>query len=378
MTLSVRLAQPADEASWEAFVEAAPQATFFHRFGWQRVLQRAFGHRPHFLLAEGEDGIEGILPLAEVKSWLTGHRLAGLPFCVYGGIVARSEAAAQALREQAAALAQQKKVDALELRCREPSGSGWPVKELYYTFRKALEADNAANLKAIPNRQRAMLRKALGEGLYSEDCHEAGTEKDGGIARLYRVYAESVRNLGTPVFSRRYLEILREEFGDDCRVLMIRQASERAPAKPSDALLIDPERPENPAASQAGEDVAGVLSFYFRGEVLPYYGGSVSRARDIRGCNHFLYWELMRRSVNAGVTGFDFGRSKADSGPFAFKKHMGFSPEPLPYEYHLVQATAPPDLNPNSPRYRLLVNTWQKLPLWLANTLGPPLARHLG
>ncbi|MEQ8516743.1 MAG: GNAT family N-acetyltransferase [Chromatocurvus sp.] len=368
MSVSVREARPDDEASWEAFVNACPHTTFFHRFAWQRVLRRAFGYTPHFLLAESDAGIEGVLPLATVRSVLTGNRLCSLPFCVYGGIAANTDEAAHVLRDKAKALAESEQVDALELRCREPSGSDWPVKELYYTFRKPLEADNAANLKAVPNRQRAMLRKALGEGLYSEEDHD-------GVDRLYRVYAESVRNLGTPVFSRRYLQILREEFAGDCRVLMIRQAADGAPkGKPDDAMLLDP--PDR--SGEAGEDVAAVMSFYFKGDVLPYYGGGITRARDIRGCNHFLYWELMRSSANERLTGFDFGRSKADTGPFAFKKNMGFSPEPLPYEYHLVAADAPPDLNPNSPRYRLLVNTWQKLPLWLANRLGPPLARHLG
>jgi len=364
----VREAQAQDEAAWDAFVEACPQATFFHRFAWQRVLRRAFGYQAHFLLAEGADGIEGILPLALVRSVLTGNRLCSLPYCVYGGIAASTESAAGALRAQARALAESLQVDALELRCREPSGSDWPVKELYYTFRKPLQADNAANLKAIPNRQRAMLRKALGERLYSEEDMD-------GVDRLYRVYSESVRNLGTPVFSRRYLQILREEFPGDCRVLMIRQASGGAASrKPDDAMLCDP--PDR--RGEASEDVAAVMSFYFRGEVLPYYGGGITRARHIRGCNHFLYWELMRRASGEGLRGFDFGRSKADTGPFAFKKHMGFEPAALPYEYHLVAADAPPDLNPNSPRYRLLVSTWQKLPLWLANRLGPPLARHLG
>tara|TARA_R110002110_G_scaffold76898_2_gene202297 strand:+ start:7533 stop:8564 length:1032 start_codon:yes stop_codon:yes gene_type:complete len=343
MSIAVRTAGAGDEPAWEVFVSGCPQATFFHRFGWQRVLQRAFGHRCHFLLAEQGGAVVGVLPLAQVRSLLFGHKLAGLPFCVYGGIAASSEAAAQALRQAACELATELGVDALELRNLEPSASGWPVKDLYYTFRKPISADNDANLKAIPNRQRAMIRKGIKEGLEGEEVE--GTE------RLYRVYAESVRNLGTPVFSRRYLDCLRQEFGADCRVLMIRQGE---------------------------EDVAGVLSFYFRNEVLPYYGGSIARARSIKGCNHFMYWDLMRRSAEEGIASFDFGRSKRDTGPFEFKKHWGFEPQPLPYEYFLVRADSVPDVNPTNPKYRLLVNTWQRLPLPLANLLGPPLARSLG
>lgn len=372
MSVRVRTADAGDEAAWEAFVAGCPGATFFHRFPWRRVLERAFGHRCHFLLAEADGEIQGVLPLAEVRSRLFGYKLASLPFCVYGGIAATHEPASAALRDQASDLARQLGVDALELRNREPSDSGWPTKDLYYTFCKSIEKDNAANLKAIPNRQRAMLRKALGEGLYSEE--------DEGFARIYRVYAESVRNLGTPVFSRRYLAILREEFKDACRVLMIRQTGDRQPAGGTDdAALIAARKDRGRTAGAGGDqDVAGVLSFYFRGEVLPYYGGGITRARQIRGCNHFLYWELLRQSAEEGLTGFDFGRSKRESGPFSFKKNFGFDPTPLPYEYDLVGSDKMPDLNPNSPRYRLLVRNWQRLPLPVANVLGPPLARSLG
>lgn len=348
MTLTVRHATQQDQAAWDAFVDSCPQATFFHRFGWRRVLQEAFGHASHFLLAEEANSdqpakIVGLLPVAQVRSRLFGNKLASLPFCVYGGIAATTHEAEIALRSAACALAQQLRVDVLELRNSEPSDSGWPVKDLYYNFRKVISSDSAANLKAIPNKQRAMVRKGITAGLLSEE--------DDGSKRLYRVYAESVRNLGTPVFSRRYLALLREEFGSACRVLMIRDGC---------------------------EDVAGVMSFYFRGEVLPYYGGSIARAREIKGCNDFMYWELLRRSADEGCTSFDFGRSKKDTGPFRFKQNWGFTPQPLAYEYFLVTADKVPDINPSNPKFRLLVDTWRRLPLPLANLLGPPLARSLG
>jgi FemAB-related protein (PEP-CTERM system-associated) len=343
MGLAVRKLEAEGASAWDVYVRNAAQATFFHLSGWKSVLERAFGHRAHFLYAEQDGAIVGILPLAQVKSTLFGNSLSSLPFCVYGGIVAETAEAAGALRSEACRLAESLKVDALELRNNRPSEAGWPVKELYYTFRKAIEADDEANLMAIPNRQRAMIRKGIKEGLQSE--------WDTGTDRLYRVYAESVRNLGTPVFSAKYLRILREIFSDDCSVLMI---------------------------THEGEDVAGVMNFYFKDEVLPYYGGSTAVARTIKGVNHFMYWELMRRSREQGYRLFDFGRSKAGTGPYSFKKNFGFEPQPLPYEYHLVKSQAVPDINPLNPKYRMMVNTWTKLPLPLANFIGPFLARSLG
>lgn len=329
---------------WDEYVLQAPSATFFHRAGWKSVLERAFGHRTYFLYAQNAEGaIVGILPLAQVKSVLFGNSLSSLPFCVYGGIVADSDEIAESLRREACRLAETLKVDALELRNTTATSTNWPVKQLYYTFRKAIDPSDDVNLKAIPNRQRAMIRKGIEEGLASE--------WDQGIERMYRVYSESVRNLGTPVFSVKYLRIIREVFASDSTVLMI---------------------------THKGRDVAGVLSFNFRDEVIPYYGGSTTEARDIKGVNHFMYWELMRLSAQQGYRLFDFGRSKDGTGPFSFKKNFGFAPQPLPYEYFLVNSEEMPDINPLNPKYRLMIDVWSKLPLPVANFIGPMLARSLG
>lgn len=343
MTVTIRRLDAQAAAAWDDYIQRAPSATFFHRAGWKTVLEQAFGHKTYYLYAQDESGIVGVLPLAQVKSALFGNTLSSLPFCVYGGIVADTEQAARALREEACRLAQELDVGALEMRNISPSNTDWPVKELYFTFRKAIDPSDELNLKAIPNRQRAMVRKGIDEGLLSE--------WDQGTDRMYRVYSESVRNLGTPVFSSRYLRILHQVFARDCSVLMITHQS---------------------------RDVAAVLSFYFRDEVIPYYGGSTSEARDLKGVNHFMYWELMRHSAAQGYRLFDFGRSKAGTGPFSFKKNFGFTPQPLPYEYYLVRSSAVPDVNPLNPKYRLMINVWSKLPLPVANVLGPMLARSLG
>jgi FemAB-related protein (PEP-CTERM system-associated) len=343
MTLAIHQLSDSDFARWDAYVSNAPEATFFHRAGWKTVLERAFGHRAYFLYAEENGEIQGILPLAQNKSLLFGNVLVSTPFCVYGGIVANDEVVAGALRQAACDLAHSLIVDALELRNIKASNVGWPQKSIYSTFRKSIDSDPDVNMKAIPSKQRTMVRKGIKNGLISE----VGDYWD----RAYRVYSESVRNLGTPVFSSKYFNVLKEVFADDCGVMMI---------------------------THQGQDVAGVVSFYFRDEVLPYYGGSVASARAIKGVNDFMYWELMRRSAEQGIKVFDFGRSKNDTGPYKFKKHWGFTPEPLHYEYALVNADAAPDVNPLNPKYQLFIKAWKKLPLFAANLMGPVLAKNLG
>ena len=329
-------------ARWDAFVDAAPDATFFHRSGWKRVLEQVFGHATHYIFAERDGRIEGILPLAQIKSLLFGNTLISTPFCVYGGILANDAAAADLLRKRACDLAQELRVDALELRNLKPSGQAWPTKDLYVTFRKEIDPDPEINLKAIPRKQRAMVRKGIKAGLASET--------DDGWQRLYRVYSESVRNLGTPVFPASLFRVLREVFGDDCEVLMV---------------------------THQGQDIAGVMSFYFRDQVLPYYGGSVAQARALKG-NDFMYWELMRRAGERGIKIFDYGRSKEGTGSYSFKKNWGFTPEPLYYENYLVKSDSIPEINPMNPKYQLFIKAWKKLPLPVANTIGPMLARSLG
>jgi len=120
-----------------------------------------------------------------------------------------------------------------------------------------------------------------------------------------------------------------------------------------------------------------VLSFFFRNEVLPYYGGGTPRARHL-GANDFMYWELMTRAADRGARLFDFGRSKIGTGSFAFKKNWGFEPEPLHYQYWLQPGREIPDHNPLNPKYRTMIAAWKRLPLPIANIIGPAIVRGIG
>jgi FemAB-related protein (PEP-CTERM system-associated) len=340
--VAVRPLAADDRARWDAYVQAHPEATFFHRVGWKRVIEDAFGHRTHFLLAEQHGEIVGVLPLAEIRSRLFGHSLGSLPFCAYGGILANHDAAYRALDVAAQARARQLGVGALEYRNQITRHAGWPTKDLYVTFRKPIEPETEANMNAIPRKQRAMVRKGIKAGLVGEI--------DADTTRFFHAYSASVHRLGTPVFSRRFFHLLKDEFGDDCEVLTV---------------TLD------------GKLISSVMSFYFRDEVLPYYGGGVAAARAVAG-NDFMYWDLMRRACERGLKVFDFGRSKRGTGSFDFKKNWGFEPTPLHYEYFLVTDTTVPEINPLNPKYRLFIQAWKKMPLALANAIGPHIVKNLG
>lgn len=330
-------------ARWDRFVLAHPEATFFHRAGWQGILEGVFGHATHYLLAEQGAEIVGVLPLAQVKSLLFGHSLVSLPFAVYAGVVAQSEEVAQALETEADRLGRQLGAQHLELRQLSRRHEGWPRQDLYVTFRKTLLPDDEANMQAIPRKQRAMVRKGIKNGLTAAF--------DDGVDRFFDLFAGNVHRHGTPALPKRYFAELRQVFGADCSVMTVTSAD--------------------------GKPLSSVLSFYFRDEILPFYAGDAVAARDL-AANDFKYWELMRHAVSRGIKIFDYGRSKVDTGPYAFKKNWGFEPQALHYEYRLYKRDQVPANNPSNPKYKLMIEAWRRLPLPVANWLGPHIVRSLG
>ncbi|MDQ3260373.1 MAG: FemAB family PEP-CTERM system-associated protein [Pseudomonadota bacterium] len=332
-----------DSVRWDDFVNSCSEATFFHRAGWKEIMERAFGHRTFFLYAESNGEIQGVLPLAEVKSWLFGHSLCSLPFCVYGGIAANSEAAREKLDLAAQELANKLHVDHLEYRSFKATHPGWANKDLYVTFRKQIYSDPKENMLVIPRKQRAMVRKGVKAGLRSEIDHN--------VDRFYALFSDNVHRHGTPALSKQYFRLLTEVFGDDCEVLTV--------------------------VDQSNRSLSSVLTFYFRKEVLPYYAGDDVAGRAL-AANDFKYWDLMRRATERGCKLFDFGRSKIGTGPYQFKRNWGFEPTPLNYEYQLHSGKTVPDKNPLNPKYRLFIKVWQTMPLAVANRLGPYLVKYLG
>ena len=328
---------------WDLFVLGCPEATFFHRAGWQKIVREVFRHDTYFLYAEQDGKIQGVLPLAHVNSWLFGNSLVGLPFAVYGGVAAANPSAAEALELEAQKIAKRLGVAHLELRNVDRRHNDWPAQDLYVTFRKEILADEEANMLAIPRKQRAMVRKGAKNGLVST--------VDANPDRFFALYADNVHRHGTPAMPKRYFEALQSAFGADCEVLTV--------------------------AAPDGRILSSVMSFYFRDEVLPYYAGDDESARDL-AANDFKYWELMRRACARGLKVFDYGRSKKGTGSYAFKKNWGFEPRQLHYEFCLYKRDAIPQNNPANAKYRLLIETWRRMPIGLANWLGPFIVRNLG
>jgi len=331
----------------DRFVCDHPDGTAFHRPAWLLSVAKACGHDWRYMLAENPNGeLLAIVPLTLIHSALFGRALVSSGFAVGGGILGQNDQTAQILANAVWEFAETYSFPTVELRGGPvPSGEWQNEAGVYAGFAAELVDDDEKQLLAIPRKQRAEVRK----GLKSELVVRTGAEET-DRADHYHIYAESVRNLGTPVFPKALFDAVMTAFGPDADILTV---------------------------LSGGKPVASVLSLYHNGTVMPYWGGGTFDARRLRA-NDVMYYTLMNHARRRGCRRFDFGRSKIGTGAYAFKKNWGFEPEPLSYAVRTADGEAARDVNPMSPKYRLQVALWQKLPLSIANYLGPFIAKGLG
>ncbi|MGE0179280.1 MAG: GNAT family N-acetyltransferase, partial [Sphingomonas sp.] len=227
-----------------------------------------------------------------------------------------------------------------------PVPDGWQASEgIYARFDRSLPGDAETLLGSIARRQRAEVKKALDFALETSAGNDARHRR-----AHFSVYAESVRNLGTPVFPKRLFDAALDALGDEADIIV---------------------------AWKDGRPLASLLTLYFNGTCQPYWGGGTFEARRWRA-NDLIYYDVMRRAIERGCIRADFGRSKIGSGPWNRKRIWGFEETPLRYAVRTADGTPPREVNPLNPKYRLKIAAWQRMPLWAANRIGPLIARGLG
>ena len=198
-------------------------------------------------------------------------------------------------------------------------------------------------MKGIPQKRRNVVRRAVSLGLVSTVGRDAG--------RFFELYAENARSHGTPALGRGFFDALLAAFPEHSDILFV--------------------------SDSTGRDLSAILNFYHRGEVLAYFAGEIDAARETNA-NDFKYWSLMKHAVNRGCDRFDFGRSKAGTGSFQFKKLWGFEPTTLQYEFPYLPDGQVPQNNPMNPKYRAAIEVWKRLPRAVVDRLGPHVVGGLG
>ncbi|HVP41540.1 MAG TPA: FemAB family XrtA/PEP-CTERM system-associated protein [Candidatus Krumholzibacteriaceae bacterium] len=360
---TIRFYQDLDRERWDSYVFNHPHGTFFHLIGWKAVVERTFHHKSFYLIAESNGNstnpsnsrnpinpsnsvnpIVGILPLFAVKSFLFGKSLVSLPFAAYGGILADNQQVTAELLDRAKELTRSEGLHYLELRNRNGGIEDLPSKELYVLFQREIFEDLESNRMAIPRKSRRMIRVGEKAGL----TYEFGQREL--VPQFYRIFARSYHRLGTPVFSIKLFKNLLGELKEQANILLVK--------------------------NREGKPISSVLTFFYKDQVLPYFAGSLLEYRDLAP-NDYMYWQLMKYGHEKGYRWFDFGRSKVDTGSYDFKRHWGFEPQPLPYQYFLNKIDEIPNISPANPKYQKKIEMWRKLPFWASQIIGPRIVKYI-
>lgn len=341
--MRVRVASGEDAAAWDRFVTAHETCVNYHRWSWKAVIEEALQWQTTYLMAEENGAIHGILPLAWNKSLLFGNLMCSLPFFSEAGIVSSSQDAAEALAAEAIRSGQSKGTQYIELRHLSTAPVSWPSKSNKVTLVCDVFPDPEQNMQHLPTKMRTNVRRALKSGF---EAQFGGNEL---LGDFYEIFCLKMRELGTPVYSKRFFEAILRNFPKEsfvCRIL------------------------------HNGKTVSAALLTGYKETLEANWSASSPDAMSLRP-NMFLFWQLICFAGQNGYRVFDFGRSSLDSGTYQFKLQWNTRAVPLHWSYWSASGEKALELNPSNPRYRAAIWTWQRLPLALTKWIGPPIARCL-
>ena len=341
--MKVKILEKGGEGRWDAFVRNSRSSTSYHQSGWKNVVERTYGHKPFYLFSEEDKRITGILPLFLIEDMFWGKRLVSLPFASYGDICSENIDTSEGLLAEADGIMRDLGARYVELRCRgNTAANNRPVNDKYVTYVLKL-SDGLDNIwRQMNQKRRNTIRKAQKYGLTVELA-------ESGVQDFYALYARRMRELGTPVHSCSFFKELKAEFPGSTKTMFVRYD---------------------------GRLVAGLFLLLFNGTMLSGWSASLGEYLYYAP-NDLLYWEATKYGCEHGFEYFDFGRSLRDTGIARFKKEWGGAEVGLKYYYLLNDTESIPDINLSNPRYDSLSRIWRRLPLIVANRVGPVVRKRL-
>lgn len=327
---------------WDAFVSSSPQGTLFHLSQWAGAVQRAYGHLAYFLAAEADGEIAGVLPLVHLRSWLFGRALVSLPFVDYGGVCARDAQAASRLIEAAAGMARRAGVSYVELRKAGPTTPTLAASQEKVSMTLALPPTAEELWRSLPLERRSRIQKARRTLTTSIHGGEAATV-------FYRVFAANMRDLGSPVHSLGFFQEIARALPENTRIVLV---------------------------SHDGLPVGAGFCLGFKDRFMVPWSSSLREYFKLYP-NFLLFWAALEHACSHGYRTFDFGRSTMGSGTYEFKRGWRAQATPLNWEYLLLNGQGTPSPESQKGRFGLLITAWKRLPLPLANRLGPLIRKHI-
>ena len=337
---------PSDQEAWDHFVYASPLSVHYHLSGWKQILEKTYRNTAIYLMACQSGEIQGILPLCYVRGLPSTPHLVSLPYLSYAGVCTADAEVANALIQEARVWMQRLGAKYLEVHnIYQVDEKKIPQENHHQLFTNTDKVTMALPLPCNPDvlwkgfkaKVQNQVRKAEKSGLRVEV---------GGLEFLnsfYEVLAENMRDLGSPVHKVQLFQNLFQVFPNDTRIFMVYKDSQL---------------------------VGGAIFLTFKDTAeVPW---ASSKREFLRDCpNNLLYWEILRYACEQGIREFDFGRSTKDSGTYRFKKQWGAIEKPLYWQYYLPKGSQLPDFTHVSLKSRILIGMWKKLPLKVANALGP-------
>lgn len=334
-----------DTDAWDNYVYGSEAASIYHLSGWREVIKESFGHDAVYLYARDTNGqIAGILPMVQLTSILFGNYMVSVPFFNYGGVLAEDDSIREKLISAAKAIALERGVAHIEFRDTvDIKASGLSLRSDKVSMRLKLPPDEDLLWANLGGKLRAQIKRPLREGA---KVKTGGSEL---LGDFYDVFAENMRDLGTPVYGVKFFESIFRNFGDSCRLVVV---------------------------NKNDKPVAVGFLIGFNGVMEIPWASSLREFNRI-GVNMLMYWEALRYSLANNYTIFDFGRSSVNSGTYRFKKQWGAEPLQLYWHYWLREGDEIPRLNPSNPKYGLGISMWKRLPLPVATWLGPKIVKYL-
>jgi len=343
MSLEIRELKKADEKIWDEYVYRSADSTFFHQIGWKRVVEKTYGHKPIYLVAEEDGEIKGVLPLFLMKSRIFGKKLVSVPFAPYGGVCADNERIKKSILQEAEEIAKKYKVDYMEFRnLTKMNGTRYDVATHYTTFIIQLTQDLNETWQSLRRDKKKGVKKAKKVGLDIEWGEEIDT--------FYTVYSKVMKELGTPAHRYSFFENIRKEFPKSFKILEIKHDKKTICCK----FLLSF---KDTLISMWGVTLKGYKRFH------PY---------DLAN------WESIIYGHKFGYRYLDLGRCLVNSGVYNYKEGWSRQPKQLYYYYFYLKNKyrVTPDTSQSNPRRKTFAKIWKRLPLRLVQFLSPILRKN--
>lgn len=340
---------------WNIYAKAHPQGSIYHQTAFLNSLQKTFGHRVLLFCLRNTRSNElvALLPLIEQKSPLFRHLWTSIAFVNYGGVLADNAIIENKLLDGVRQAGKLAGIKRLEIRGLYQRPVDWSVSTEKASMWLPLPTDHSSD--TLLKQFKAKLRSQIKKGYTPEVSYKTGTLEL--LNDFYAVFARNMRDLGTPVYTKNLFENLLKDLPDKAHIVMVYHDN-----KPASAAFLIKNR-----------------------DMMEIPWASTIREYNRYNLNMVLYWEVLKLSCAQGCDVFDFGRSTIDATTYKFKKQWGAQPIQhywYSYEPHASSGgnRAQNDnssANTNNPKFQLLIQVWKRLPLWLANLVGPHIVKDI-